>query len=169
MKRWLFLLLLGVMGAISVRLFIFEGIYIATPSMEPTLPTGEHYFVNKLVFMFRGPKRGEIVVFKSPKGPDKDMVKRVIAVGGDVIEIKDKRVILNDQFIDEPYTQFVRAGEKLYGDNIPPTPVPEGHVFVMGDNRDVSFDSRDFGVKQKEWKPFVSIDELKGTLGGASK
>lgn len=170
MKRWLFLLFLGGAGALGVRFYIFEAIYIASPSMEPTLPTGTKYFVNKLALKFRNPRRKEIVVFKTSQGPDKGLVKRVMAVGGDVIEIRQKKVYVNGEKWDEPYVQHVRPNEILLGDNIPPTEVPEGYVFVMGDNRDVSNDSRDFGLKEKgEWDPFVSIKDLKGTLLGVKE
>jgi signal peptidase I len=109
--------------------------------MEPTLFVGSHYLVNHLVYRFRHPRRGEIVSFVSPVDHKKLFIKRVIAVPGDEIEIRDKKVILNGQPLEEPYTVYKRANEKLDGDNLGPLKVPEDSVFVLGDNRDESFDS----------------------------
>jgi signal peptidase I len=131
------------------------------------LAVGHHAFVNKMAYRFSGPERGDIVVFPSPVNEEKDMVKRVIAVEGDAVEIKDKKVILNGKELIEPYIQHTRAGEILKGDNIGQMTVPRGHVFVLGDNRDESGDSRDW-VDPATKRPvyFISVKNLKGKLLG---
>lgn len=165
MKRFLFLISLGVIGAFILRTYGIEGIYVATPSMEPTLPVGTHYFVNKLSFFFRSPKHGEIIVFVSPVNPDKDLIKRVIGCPKDTIAIEQKKVLLNGEPLNEPYARFTRKDEILVGDNIPIMTIPEDSYFVMGDNRDESGDSRDWKEPNSE-EPiyFVHKKLIKGRL-----
>jgi len=167
MKRLLFLLLLGALGAWLVRTYFIEGIYIASASMEPTLPKGAHYFVNKFSLRFRHPFRGEVVVFKTPQGPDKDLVKRVIAIEKDVIALQRKRVTLNYQPLSEPYVQYLRPDILLEGDDMDAIEIPPGYVFVMGDNRDFSRDSRDWMAEDgKTRSPYVPVSAIKGILMG---
>ena len=78
------------------RMYLFEGIYVASPSMEPTLAVGRHVMVNKLAPSLRKPKRGEVVIFPSPDEPKKGLLKRVIAIEGDIVEIKKKKVYLKN-------------------------------------------------------------------------
>jgi signal peptidase I len=166
MKRLLYLLFLGVAGALILRNYVFEGVYIASGSMEPTLSIGRHLFVNKFVYHFRGPARGEIVVFQSPV-EQKDLVKRVIALPGDTVQLKDKKVILNGAALNEPYVKYVRPDEILRGDNIAAQKVPAGTLFVMGDNRDQSGDSRDWiDPATGEHIYFVKIKDIKGKVLG---
>src|SRR5262245_22262501 len=128
MGRWLFLFLLGALGALIIRAAVFEGIVVATGSMEPTMPVGRHAFVNKMVYNFRKPRRGEIVVFPSPV-EKKDLVKRVIAVEGDEVRFDHKQVILNGTPLDEPYVIHTRADERLVDDNLEVGKAPRGKVF----------------------------------------
>ena len=132
--------------------------------MAPTLPQGTHVFVNKLAPRLRKIKRGDIVMFEIPQKPAKGLVKRVIAVQGDTIEIRDKVVYLNGERKTESYVQYVRSDEKLVGDDLPAMTVPKGHVFVMGDNRDVSNDSRDWKGEQGEFTPFLPVEDIQGVL-----
>lgn len=164
MKRWLFLISLGVAGGLLLRQVAFEGIYIASPSMEPTLPVGAHYFVNKISPLFRGPKRLEVIVFTSPTDGKKGLVKRVIGMPGDTLEIKDKQVYIDSHPIDEPYAVFKRKGEILMDDNLPPLKVPDDSYFVMGDNRDWSGDSRDWKDAAGNHIYFVKKDQIQGYL-----
>jgi signal peptidase I len=159
-----------------VMTFVVQAFQIPTGSMEPTLLVGDFLLVNKLVYSprviplenvilpRRDIRRQDIVVFKYPKELNKDFVKRVIALEGEKIEIKDKQVYINDQMIGETYkvhndTQvFTKNGFYRYDDtirdNFGPVTVPTGHCFVMGDNRDNSMDSR-------YWS-FLPLDNIKG-------
>ncbi|MCB4757650.1 MAG: signal peptidase I [Elusimicrobia bacterium] len=167
MRRILLLLILGAAGAYLVRAYVIEGIYIASGSMDPTLYKGRHLLVDKLSLRFRQPRRGEIVVFKTPQGPNKDLVKRVIAIENDVIGIEKKMVILNNKRLNESYVQHLRSDVILEDDNMIPIRIPSGFVFVMGDNRDYSLDSRDWvGEDGKTWSPYVSVGSLKGIVMG---
>lgn len=164
MGRWIFLILLGAAGAWGVRRFAFEGIYLASNSMAPTLPEGRHLMVNKMSFAFSKPRRGDIVMFDLASNPDKGLVKRVIAVAGDRIEIRRKAVVLNGQILNEPYVNHTRPDEILVGDNRPEVIVPAGHVYVLGDNRDVSGDSRDWKDENGEWAPFLPVSRIRGLV-----
>lgn len=141
--RLLFLFLVAAAVVLPVRLWVVEPIYIATPSMAPTLPVGRHLFADKLTLRLRRPRRGDIVVFRPPVGEEegREFVKRVIAVGGETVELREKKVLVGGSALDEPYAQFTRAGERLQGDTMEPVTVPEGALFVLGDNRDESEDS----------------------------
>ena len=131
---------------------------IPAGSMLPTLAVGDHIIVNKLEYKSKSPERLDIVVFPYPVDPSKDFIKRIIGLPGDKIEIKKKAVYLNDVKIDEPYAakdDSIEPGEYLKPrDDLGPLVVPEGKLFVMGDNRDHSYDSRFWG--------FVDVDKLKG-------
>jgi len=159
--------LLTVAGMLALRSWVCEPIYIASDSMAPTLTVGHHLFLDKLTFRFRDPQRGEIISFRSPVGEDHGSVKRVIAVGGDTIELREKRVYLNGEEQHEEYAYYARAGEKLAGDTLGPLKVPEGTVFLLGDNRDNSNDS-------SSWKNpatgepiyFLPLSEVAGKVRG---
>ena len=165
--RLLYLAAIAAAAALLLRLWLFEGIYAASASMEPTLPVGVSVVLDKVTYKLRDPRRGEIVVFTSPVPPQKDMIKRVIAVGGDTVEIRDKRVYVNAAPLDEPYVRHTRGEEKLEGDTLEPRTVPEGHLFVLGDNRDESNDS-------SVWKDpatgervlFLPLSSLRGKIRG---
>ena len=120
------------------------------PSMMNTLQDQERLLVNKLVYYTRQPKRGEIIVFKYPSDTRRDFIKRVIAVGGDTIEIRDGKTYVNGQALDESYIR------EPFHTNLPKTTVPAGHIFVMGDNRNNSEDSRFRDVG------FVDLSLVKG-------
>jgi signal peptidase I len=146
---------------------------IPTASMQDTLLVGDRVIVNKFVFgeepwkwvkglmPYRDVRRGDVVVFKSPEDPEKDFIKRVVAVAGDRVESQDKKIYVNGAPLDEPYTKFddpriYASGDPInpFGaarDNFGPVFVPEGHYFVMGDNRDNSNDSRVFGPIPRDY------------------
>ncbi len=165
MSRWLFLASLGILGALVVRAFLIEVVVIPTGSMEPTIRIGTRLYVNKAIYHFQKPRRGEIVVFPSPV-EKKDLVKRVIALEGDDVKIDSKKVVLNGQALDEPYVVHKRADEVLVGDNLEVGRVPPGKVFVLGDNRDQSGDSRDWKDSSGAHLFFVPVKNLKGRLIG---
>jgi signal peptidase I len=160
MRRWLFLLSLGVAGAYLFRTFAYEGIYIASASMEPGLPTGTHIMANKFATRMRAPKPGDVIVFESPVDASKGLVKRVIAVAGQTVEIRKKKVFVNGEPLSEPYVQYLKPDDVFIGDDLPPTIVPAGCVFVLGDNRDVSGDSRDWKDANGEHVPFLPVKKI---------
>lgn len=161
--------------ALLIRTFVIQAFKIPSGSMLSTLQIGDHILVNK-IFMgtpvdipftdinlfrmpgFRQPERGDVVVFKYPEDPKRDFIKRVIAVGGDSVEARDKDVYVNGRKLIEPYVQHVdsdiRPREADPRDNFGPVTVPKGSIFVMGDNRDQSYDSRYWG--------FVDTRQIKG-------
>jgi signal peptidase I len=153
-RRWRRTILewLGVIGggiaiALLVEAFLIQAFWIPSPSMEPTLDVGDRVLVNKLSYKFHEVNRGDVVVFERPPGAStgqngeiKDLIKRVIAVGGDTVEAKEGEVFVNGERIDENYLE---PGTST--DNLPLKTIPDGHVFVMGDNRTNSEDSRIFG------------------------
>ena len=156
--------------ALVVRTLVVQAFKIPSSSMEDTLLIGDHIFVNKFLYGYhvpftkgrilqlRAPRRGEIIVFVFPEDKSKDFIKRVIGVPGDTIEIRQKRVILNGSPLREDYVRFA-DGDAIdrfvrLRDNLPPVTVPPGKLFVMGDNRDRSYDSRFWG--------FVDLDAVIG-------
>ena len=165
MKRFLYLVCLAVGITWVIRTFLFDTISVASGSMEPTLAVGNHYFVNRWVYYLHSPARGDIIVFKSPVDQETGFIKRVIAVAGDSIELREKHVILNGKALEEPYTIYKRAKELLDGDNLGPLQVPEGDVFALGDNRDESFDSTTWkDPKTKEHIYYLPLRNIKGRL-----
>jgi signal peptidase I len=108
-------------------------------SMEPRLHTGERIIVNLFIYRLYTPARGDIIVFRYPLDPSKDFIKRVIAVPGEEVEIRQGKVFINGKHYPEPYVT------KHLEEDMPPRTVPARHVFVMGDNRENSQDSRSWG------------------------
>lgn len=141
MKRAIVIILITLTAVLAVRKYAYEPMYIASESMAPTLYLGQRLILDKLVFRFRAPARGEIIVFRSPVGREHESVKRVIAVSGDTVEIRRKEVRLNGEKLLEIYAHHTRPDELLDGDNLGPLTVPPGTLFVLGDNRDNSGDS----------------------------
>ncbi len=167
LSRLLFLVALGVVGALILRATVGEGIYIASASMEPSLHVGTHLVLDKLTFLFRSPRRGDIISFVGPMAPYEELVKRVIAVAGETVELREKKVYVNGAALDEPYAQHKRAEERLKGDSLGPLEVPKEHLFVLGDNRDESKDSSVWkDPATGEAKPFVPLSRVRGIVRG---
>lgn len=169
-----------------VMTFMVQAFQIPTGSMEPTLLVGDFLLVNKLAYVEpvlpvekavlprRKIERFDVVVFKYPKEPNKDFVKRVIGLEGEVMEIRDKQVYINGELLREDHKfhydnqVFTRDGYYHYDDvirdNFGPLTVPPGHCFVMGDNRDNSQDSRYWGslplhlIKGRPWIIYFSYN-----------
>ena len=157
----LFALALAVV--LPVRSWVAEPIVIASASMEPTLTVGTLLILDKLTLRRRAPRRGEIVSFRSPTHPE-DMVKRVIALPGDVIELRDKKVLLNGQVQNEDYAVHHREHETLDGDTLGPLTVPPNSYFVLGDNRDESDDSAVWKSASGQRIYFLSRAALQGIV-----
>jgi signal peptidase I len=124
-----------------VRPFVVEAFRIPTESMVPKLEVGDRILANKFVYRFSEPERGDIVVFESVDGLDQTLIKRVVGVEGDEIQVRGDLLFVNGEAQEEPYLNQETLSADFYG----PTAVPEDHVFVMGDNRGNSADSRIFG------------------------
>lgn len=148
--EWVAVIVGALVVALVVKTFLVQAFYIPSGSMEPTLKEGDRVLVNKISYDLHDVHRGDVVVFKlAPEdvGPDgiEDLIKRVIALPGDVIETRQGVVYINDRRLDEPYlAEGMLTGDPSAGNN-PPIPrqtIPEGKVFVMGDNRANSHDSR---------------------------
>ena len=125
--------------ALLVNLFVAEAVAIEDgPSMQPNLYRGDRMLTEKISYHFHSPRRGDVVVVDRP-GNQKTLVKRVIAVAGELVEVRNGHAWVNGQLLDEPWVE--RFGGPGYG----PEVVPEDHVFILGDNRTVSHDSRAIG------------------------
>ncbi|MBI4368597.1 MAG: signal peptidase I [Elusimicrobia bacterium] len=156
---------LSIGAALMLRRLAVERIYVASVSMEPTMPLNSRWWVDKISPRLRRLHRQDIVIFPSPLDPSKELLKRVIAISGDTIEIRNKVVYLNGDKQRETYLQYKRSGEILMGDNLGPLTVPQHHVFVMGDNRDESGDSRDWkNVMTGQPIYFIPLSSVKGRV-----
>ncbi|NLV76000.1 MAG: signal peptidase I [Tissierellia bacterium] len=151
--EWIKSILLAIVIAVLIKTFIFNTTYVLGNSMYPTLHEKDRLFANKIPLYFSGPDRGEIVVLKAPDSENKDYIKRVIGIGGDTVAIIDGQVYLNGELLEEDYIEE-GSYTQVYEDNY--WEVPEGYVFVLGDNREegASKDSRYFGC--------VPVDSIKG-------
>jgi signal peptidase I len=156
-------ILVAVVLALFVRTFVFQAFKIPTGSMKPNLLVGDHLIVNKFIFAptasglerallpMRPIERGDIIVFKYPEEPERDFIKRVIGLPGDTLELQNQTVLINGQALTEPYAHYLfppAAEGQMEGDlrrRYGPVTVPDGHYFMMGDNRDDSQDSRFWG------------------------
>jgi signal peptidase I len=146
--EWAKSLIIALALAFLIRQFLFAIFMVDGESMVPTLQNAERLVVNKIVYDIHKPEYNDIVVFKYPADPSKDFIKRVIGLPGDKIEIHDFKVFRNGQELSEPYiNEPTGTANGVYV-------VPEGHVFVMGDNRNYSKDSRDPSVG---YVPFDAI------------
>lgn len=120
---------------------VVQNYRIESHSMEPNFTEGQFILVNKLAYVLGEPERGDVLVFHNPSNHDEDYIKRIIGLPGDTLNIHDQHVYINDQLLDEPYIQnLIRPGEQ-----IGPIVIEPDHLFVMGDNRPNSSDSRRFG------------------------
>ncbi|MCQ3938072.1 MAG: signal peptidase I [Chloroflexi bacterium] len=142
--------LLDVVETVVLAVVLFIGINAVSArvrvdgiSMQPTLEDGEFLLVNKMSYVFGEVERGDIIVFHFPLNPQEELIKRVIGLPGDHVVVKDSRVFINGQPLDEPY---IAQAPLYYGDWV----VTEGHLFVLGDNRNNSNDSKDWGMLPRE-------------------
>jgi signal peptidase I len=163
-------IIIAVIIAMFIRTFVIQAFKIPSGSMKETLKIGDHILVNKFIYgvklpftditliPVKDPKFGDVVVFKYPEDPSKDFIKRVIGTQGDVIEIKDKQVYINGEKLNDEFgifkDSFIFPARFQPRDNFGPVTVPKNSLFVMGDNRDHSADSRFWG--------FVNLKAVKG-------
>ncbi len=161
-------ILIAILIAAVIRTFVVQAYKIPSRSMVPTLLVGDHLLVNKFIYGVKipvirktilpitDPKRGDIIVFIYPEDRSKDYIKRVIGVAGDKIEIRNKKIYINDQRYEDAYGIYSdpQILQDNVRDNFGPVTVPADSLFVMGDNRDESADSRYWG--------FVSLPDVEG-------
>jgi signal peptidase I len=173
-KEYIEPIIIAVLIALFIRTFIIQAFKIPSSSMEPTLQVGDYILVSKFIygikipftdiklFPLSKPKRGDIVVFIYPKDRSKDFIKRVIGTEGEKVEILRNKIYVNDRLIDDPWGHYDEKSDWLkyyqskerYG----PEMVPKDSIFVLGDNRDNSQDSRFWGyvhVKEVKGKAFI--------------
>jgi signal peptidase I len=144
---WTKSILLALAIVFIIHQFIFNLSKVEGHSMEPTLEDKERLFVNKIVYLIGEPNYNNVVILKDPRGGKQFLVKRIVAVSGDTVEIRNQQLFVNGEKVDEPYIAAPIEGRD-YG----PITVDEGHYFVMGDNRHFgeSLDSRDFGAVRSD-------------------
>ena len=170
-REWVEAIIFALIVAGIVRTYFFAPFQIPSGSMIPTIQIGDHIFASMFSFgspvpltdkkLFIKPvKRRDIVIFPYPKDPDIDYIKRVIGLSGETIEIKEDKVYINDKLLEEPYAYFDEEQSKILGlssnnkpfplSNFGPVKIPEGKLFVMGDNRYNSADSRYWGYVEEK-------------------
>lgn len=165
-REYIEAIVIAVVLALFIRTFIVQAFKIPSGSMLPTLQIGDHLLVNKFIYGIKNPftdatlvpitdpERGDVVVFRFPKDPSIDYIKRVVGVAGDKIEIRNKVIYINGIEMDDPAgyrtDSPVLPGGMSPRDNLGPIMVPEDGLFVMGDNRDNSYDSRFWGFVKKD-------------------
>lgn len=163
-------IIIALVLALFIRTFIVQAFKIPSGSMLPTLQIGDHILVNKFIYgikmpfsgtvlvSIKDPKPNDIVVFKFPRDPKLDYIKRVIAVAGDTVEIRDKKISINGKPFEDLHGVHsdprILPASSSPRDTFGPVTVPEDHIFVMGDNRDNSFDGRFWG--------FVDLKAVRG-------
>ena len=146
--------------ALLINLFLAQGTYVVGQSMEPNLHTAQRLIVEKVSYKLHAPKRGDIVVIRV-EGFDHPLIKRVIGLPGETVEIRDNRVSIDGELLQEPYLEDVR--QSSYG----PTYVEPAHVFAMGDNRLASNDSRYLGafpldkILGRAWLSYWPLEDLR--------
>lgn len=167
--EWIKSIAFAVVVAILIKTFLFNTTYVLGYSMYPTLHERDRLFTNKIVYKISEPKRGDIVVLKAPDDPDKDYIKRVIGVAGDIVEIRDGKVYINGEQYKEDY---ITEDAYTYSYEDSSWRVEEGYVFVLGDNRNkgASKDSRILGlipistIKGKATHRYFPFDDRFGSL-----
>jgi signal peptidase I len=169
-REYIEAIVIALILALFIRTFVVQAFKIPSGSMIPTLLIGDHILVNKFTYGIKNPftdgtwislgtpERFDVVVFKYPENPSQDFIKRVVGVGGDRIEVRNKKLFVNDKHII--LENAVNLDDKIFAgpnpprDNYGPITVPNDSLFVMGDNRDNSHDSRFWG--------FVNLKAVKG-------
>ncbi|MDR7417999.1 MAG: signal peptidase I [Armatimonadota bacterium] len=131
--------------SLVIIVFVVQAFFIPSASMEPTLRTGDRILVGKFTYRIWDIRRGDIIVFRYPLNPNKDFVKRVVGLAGERIQIKDGLVLINGRPLHEVYPTALPGGDRACASNYGPETVPKDSVFVLGDNRCNSEDSRFFG------------------------
>lgn len=163
-REYLEAAIIAVVLALFIRTFVIQAYKIPSGSMEPTLLVGDHILVNKFIYGIKAPfikktiiplsepKRGDIIVFTYPLDRKKDYIKRLIGLPGDEIQITGEKIFINGKLFDAPFGVYGKSSRR--DNRLGPIVVPASGLFVMGDNRDHSYDSRYWG--------FVPLELVKG-------
>ena len=162
-NKWYFYLVIVLISTVMIhpvtswatKRFYIQSYRIPSGAMIPTLEIGDHIITNKFIYNFSKPKHEDIIIFDFPKEPNKQFIKRVVAIEGDKVEIRSKQLFINDKKIKADY--IVHKDSKVADnarDNFGPVTVPDESIFVLGDNRDQSYDSRFWG--------FVNLEAVNG-------
>ncbi|HYB19704.1 MAG TPA: signal peptidase I [Thermodesulfobacteriota bacterium] len=170
LREYVEAIIVALVLALIIRTFVVQAFKIPSGSMEPTLEIGDHILVNKFIygikipftsinlFPWENPRRGNVIVFIYPLEPEKDFIKRVIGVEGDTVRIVNKKLYINGVEVPDPHAVYkedlILPGDMQKRDNFGPVTVPKGNLFVLGDNRDRSLDSRFWG--------FVPLEDVRG-------
>jgi len=151
LREYLEIIVISVLLALIVRTYIVQAFRIPSGSMEDTLLVGDFLLVSKFLYRFTEPAPGDVVVFKYPLDLKRDFIKRCVAVEGQMVEIRGKALFVDGKPVpNPPRSKFVDHASVNLRDNYGPVRVPAGHVFVLGDNRDNSRDSRYWGFLNKK-------------------
>ena len=155
--EWIKTIVVVLAVMLPIITFVVQGYRIPSGSMEDTLLIGDFLFADKVTFGaripftngkrvpgLREPKAGDIVIFKSPRTGE-TLIKRCVAVGGQRVEMRSKVIYIDGQRVDESFVKFIQRIPNARADNLPEFRVPDGHIFLLGDNRDASADGRYFG------------------------
>ena len=171
-KEWAQSIVVALLLTLVIRTFVIQAFKIPSGSMRPTLMEGDKLFVNKYTYRFHPPKRGAIVVFKYPEDPKKDFIKRLVALENETVEIRDGKISVDGQVLDDPETfgKFYYYNHDPFGGPNEKIKVPENAYYVLGDNSANSTDSRFWGFVPKanlvgkavfRWWPLTKIGKLK--------
>lgn len=140
--RWLRDIFISTAVSVFIIVFIYQPVKVEGTSMMPGLDDQERIFINKFIYRWEPIERGDVVVFRYPQDPTKSYIKRVIGIAGDHIRIDEGRVYVNGEQLYEPYVRLSYRDDRSF----PETTVPADSFFVLGDHRNMSSDSRDFGA-----------------------
>lgn len=163
---------------IVLYLFVMAPHQVRGSSMDDTFHNGEYILTSKISYKFGAPKRGDVIVFKSPKNPDIDFIKRILGLSGDTILIKDGQVFVNGELMNENYIKDTTNIPGGFIQNGVEVTVPDGELFVMGDNRPNSEDSRRFGFIPREdvigkvffrYFPLTRMGPIKNPIGASDQ
>jgi len=172
LKEWAQSIAVALVLTLIIRTYVIQAFKIPSGSMRPTLIEGDKLFVNKYLYRFEPPKRGDIIVFRYPKDLKKDFIKRLVAFEGETVEIRDGKIYVDGKKLDSPETfgKFYYYNHDPYGNPDEKIKVPQGAFFVLGDNSANSQDSRFWGFVPKKnmvgkaifrWWPLNKLGTLK--------
>ncbi len=151
-KEWVESIIIALILALIIRTFVIQAFKIPSGSMKPTLQEGDRILVNKFIYRFKEPQRGDVVVFIYPEDRKKDFIKRLIAKGGETVEISNGYIIVDGKVVDDPQEirniYYYNSGD--FGEVGKKTEVPKGQYYFLGDNSSSSKDSRYWGFVEKK-------------------